>query len=77
MSVLTAGSIWVHETGGRYKVISTATGKSSEHPDEIEGVEFAYYLALTVPNLGKHYVRPLSEFLDGRFQPVTNDAITN
>ena len=77
MKELTAGSIWVHEKGGRYQVVSTVTGKSSEHPEEIDGVEFVHYLALTEPNQGKQYIRPLPEFLDGRFQPATPTTKTN
>lgn len=63
-------SIWKHHKGHQYEVISIVSGKSSETPDNIEGIQFVHYTALNGPHQGNFYVRPLAEFIDGRFTEI-------
>ncbi len=65
-------SIWLHHSGNKYKVLSVASGKSSRSPQDIEGVDFVHYIALMGENKGSFYVRPLVEFMDGRFLKEEN-----
>jgi len=63
-------SVWEHVKGDRYEVISIATGKSSDTPEPIEGRTFVYYTPLTGSQRGCYYIRPLAEFVDGRFTEI-------
>ncbi len=49
------GSMWVHRKGGVYHIICTAI------------IEATLTAAVVYEGNGKRWVRPLAEFMDGRF----------
>ena len=52
------GSLWVHRKGGVYRVVCTAV------------IEATLTAAVVYEGNGLRWVRPLAEFLDGRFTRV-------
>ena len=60
--------LWKHKKrGGIYQVLGVGELQSSNLPN-IEGVELVAYKGTD----GKLWFRPKQEFLDGRYEPITN-----
>lgn len=53
------GSVWMHRLGSRYRIVCLATV-------EVNLLPAVVYQCMAT---GMNWVRPLDEFLDGRFAP--------
>lgn len=57
------GSIWQHRKGGVYMVLVECTIEATDTPA-------VAYKSLTSNGRDDVWIRPLSEFMDGRFKPL-------